>query len=157
MRSPLELIAPYGPKNVGSGDVERRHVAALQRLPPQSDGVDLVDEDDALAAPFAREALRLAREEAHDERVDADERLREARARDGDERRVEAVAIAFASIVLPVPGAPRKSRPRSRLPPAASNASPDCQRVTMRRTSSFASTWPRTSSSLTPHSASPGS
>ena len=28
------------------------------------------------------------------------------------------VAIAFASIVLPVPGAPRKSRPRSRLPPA---------------------------------------
>ena len=28
------------------------------------------------------------------------------------------VAIAFAIIVLPVPGAPRKSRPRSRLPPA---------------------------------------
>ena len=31
------------------------------------------------------------------------------------------VAIAFASIVLPVPGAPKRSRPRSRLPPARSN------------------------------------
>ena len=67
------------------------------------------------------------------------------------------VAIALASIVLPVPGAPTKSRPRSRLPPARSNASPDCQRVTTRRTSSFASSWPRTSASLTPHCASPGS
>ena len=67
------------------------------------------------------------------------------------------VAIALASIVLPVPGAPRKSRPRSRLPPAFSNASPLCQRLTTRRTSSFGSAWPRTSSSLTPQSASPGS
>ena len=67
------------------------------------------------------------------------------------------VAIAFASIVLPVPGAPRKSSPRSRFPPACSNASPDCQSETTRRTSSFASAWPRTSSSLTPQSASPGS
>ena len=67
------------------------------------------------------------------------------------------VAIALASIVLPVPGAPTKSRPRSRLPPARSNASPDCQSVTTRRTSSFASSWPRTSASLTPHCASPGS
>src|SRR6266545_8057593 len=67
------------------------------------------------------------------------------------------VAIAFASIVLPVPGAPRKSRPRSRLPPASSKCSPDCHSETMRRTSSFASACPRTSSSFTPHSASPGS
>ena len=67
------------------------------------------------------------------------------------------VAIAFESMVLPVPGAPRKSRPRSRLPPAASNASPDCQSETTRRTSSFTSACPRTSSSLTPQSASPGS
>jgi hypothetical protein len=67
------------------------------------------------------------------------------------------VAIAFASIVFPVPGAPWKSRPRSRFPPALSKSSPDCQRVTTRRISSFASAWPRTSSSLTPHSASPGS
>ena len=66
------------------------------------------------------------------------------------------VAIAFASIVLPVPGAPRKSRPRSRLPPARSKRSPDCHRVTMRRISSFASACPRTCSSFTPHSASPG-
>src|SRR5919109_4178790 len=67
------------------------------------------------------------------------------------------VAIAFASMVLPVPGAPRKSSPRSRLPPARSKASPDCQRETIRRTSSFASAWPRTSSRRTPQSASPGS
>ena len=67
------------------------------------------------------------------------------------------VASALASIVLPVPGAPRKRRPRSRLPPARSNASPDCQIVTTRRTSSFASACPRTSSIFTPHSASPGS
>ena len=43
------------------------------------------------------------------------------------------VAIAFESIVLPVPGAPRKSTPRSRLPPAFSNSSPDCQSETTRR------------------------
>ena len=67
------------------------------------------------------------------------------------------VASAFASIVFPVPGAPRKRRPRSRLPPARSNASPDCQMETTRRTSSFASACPRTSASFTPHSASPGS
>ena len=58
------------------------------------------------------------------------------------------VAIALASIVLPVPGAPRKSRPRSRLPPDCSNASPDCHSVTIRRTSSLASACPRTWSSL---------
>ena len=67
------------------------------------------------------------------------------------------VAIAFESIVLPVPGAPSMSSPRSRLPPARSNASPDCQSVTTWRTSSLASAWPRTSSSFTPQSASPGS
>ncbi len=67
------------------------------------------------------------------------------------------VAIAFASIVLPVPGAPWKRIPRSRRPPAFSNASPDCHRLTIRRTSSLASAWPRTSSSLTPQFASPGS
>jgi hypothetical protein len=67
------------------------------------------------------------------------------------------VAIAFASIVLPVPGAPRNSRPRSRLPPARSNSSPDCQREMIRPTSALASACPRTSSSRTPQSASPGS
>ena len=67
------------------------------------------------------------------------------------------VASAFASIVLPVPGGPKKSTPRSRLPPCRSNCSPDCQIETTRRTSSFASAWPRTSSSFTPHCASPGS
>jgi hypothetical protein len=67
------------------------------------------------------------------------------------------VARAFASIVLPVPGGPKNNTPRSRLPPWRSNCSPDCQIETTRRTSSFASACPRTSSSLTPHCASPGS
>ena len=67
------------------------------------------------------------------------------------------VAMPLESIVLPVPGAPRKSTPRSRLPPAFSNSSPDCQSETTRVISSLASAWPRTSASLTPQSASPGS
>jgi hypothetical protein len=41
-------------------------------------------------APLAGRALRLPGEVADDDRVDADERRREARARDRDERRVEA-------------------------------------------------------------------
>ena len=67
------------------------------------------------------------------------------------------VAMPLESIVLPVPGGPRNSTPRSRLPPAFSNSSPDCQSETTRVISSFASAWPRTSASLTPQSASPGS
>ncbi len=67
------------------------------------------------------------------------------------------VAMPLDSIVLPVPGGPRNSTPRSRLPPAFSNSSPDCQSETTRVISSLASTWPRTSSSFTPQSASPGS
>jgi hypothetical protein len=59
---------------------------ASERLPPHPDGVDLVDEDDALSAPFAREPLRLPGQVADDDRIDADERLGEARARDRDER-----------------------------------------------------------------------
>ncbi len=49
------------------------------------------------------------------------------------------VAIALASIVLPVPGAPRNSSPRSRFPPAFSNSSPDCHSRTTRATSSLGS------------------
>ena len=67
------------------------------------------------------------------------------------------VAMPLESMVLPVPGGPRKRTPRSRLPPAFSNSSPDCHRETTRVISSLASTWPRMSSSLTPQSASPGS
>ena len=52
--------------------------AGVERLAAHAHGVDLVDEDDALAAPLAGEALRAAREDAHDDRVDADERRREA-------------------------------------------------------------------------------
>ena len=74
----------------GPEPARRAADARVERLPAHADGVDLVDEDDALAAPLACEALRPAREHAHDDRVDADERGREARAGDGDERRVEA-------------------------------------------------------------------
>src|SRR5205814_9903899 len=58
-----------------------RHPAAAERLAAHPDGVDLVDEDDALTAPFAGELLRLAGQEAHDDRVDPGEGLGEARAR----------------------------------------------------------------------------
>ncbi len=67
------------------------------------------------------------------------------------------VAIAFASIVLPVPGEPRNSSPRSGLPPAFLNSSLACQRLITRVISSLASFWPRTCSSFTPQLASPGS
>ena len=67
------------------------------------------------------------------------------------------VAIALESIVLPVPGAPMNSRPRSGLPPALRNSSPDCHSSMTRVTSSLGSFWPRTSSRRTPQSASPGS
>ena len=67
------------------------------------------------------------------------------------------VAMPLESIVLPVPGAPRKSTPRSRLPPALTKSSPDCQSETTRVISCLASAWPRTSSSFTPQFASPGS
>ena len=67
------------------------------------------------------------------------------------------VAMPLESIVLPVPGAPMKSRPRSGLPPACLKSSLDCQREITRVTSSLGSRWPRTSSSFTPQSASPGS
>ncbi len=63
--------------------------AAAECLPAHPDCVDLVDEDDALAAPLAGEPLRLPGEVADDDRVDADEGLSEAGARDRDERGVE--------------------------------------------------------------------
>src|SRR5262249_34873389 len=75
------------PSHTGTG---RHPAGAGKSLAPHADGVDLVDEDDALAAPLACELLRLAREEAHNDRVDADEGLGEAGSRDRDERRVEA-------------------------------------------------------------------
>jgi hypothetical protein len=67
------------------------------------------------------------------------------------------VAIALESIVLPVPGAPMNSRPRSGLPPALRNSSPADHSSMTFLASSFGSAWPRTSCSLTPQSASPGS
>ena len=67
-----------------------RHAALAERLPAHPDGVDLVDEDDALTAPLARELLRAPGEDPHDDRVDPDERRGEAGARDRDEGRVEA-------------------------------------------------------------------
>src|SRR5207249_1279897 len=41
--------------------------AALERRAARPDGVDLVDEDDALAAPLRCEPARLAREPADDD------------------------------------------------------------------------------------------
>ena len=135
-----------------------RTTASPECLAAHPDGVDLVDEDDAGAPPHARRALHLPGEVADDDRVDADERRGEAGAGIETNGELNPVATpALASIVLPVPGGPKNSTPRSRLPPWRSNCSPDCQIETTRRTSSFASAWPRTSSSFTPHCASPGS
>jgi hypothetical protein len=61
-----------------------------ERLPSHADGIDLVDEHDALSAPLAGELLGPACEEPDDDRVDPDEGGGEARARHRDERRVEA-------------------------------------------------------------------
>ena len=127
--------------------------AGVERLAAHPRCVDLVDEDDALAAPLAGESFRAAREDADDDRVDADEGRREAGARDRDERRVERVASAFASIVLPVPGAPRKGVPFPAFPRRARPRRTARSRRP-RLTSSFASICPRTSASFTPHSAS---
>ncbi len=67
------------------------------------------------------------------------------------------VAIALESIVLPVPGAPMNSSPRSGLPPAIRNSSPADHSSMTFLTSSLGSACPRTSVSFTPQSASPGS
>ena len=78
--------------------------ARVERLPAHADRVDLVDEDDALAAPLACEALRAPGQDAHDDGVDADEGRREARAGDRDERRVEAGGECLREHRLPGAG-----------------------------------------------------
>ena len=64
--------------------------APPERRAAHADGVDLVDEDDALAAPLARELLGLARQPADDDGVHAHEGLLETGARHQDEGAVEA-------------------------------------------------------------------
>ena len=90
-RSPSRVSAPCGPKNSSSWIV--RPCSGWKPEPSDcaahADRVDLVDEHDALAAPLAREPLGLEGEVAHEHRVHADEGLREAGARDRDERAVE--------------------------------------------------------------------
>ena len=76
----------------------------VECLPPHADRVDLVDEDDALAAPLPRQLLCAAGEDAHDDCVDADERRREARSGDRDERRVEAGRESLREHRLSGPG-----------------------------------------------------
>ena len=87
----LGVARRRGRRTRGRGSCARleRLEAAAERLAAHADGVDLVDEDDALAAPLVRQLLRLAGQEADDHRVHADEGLREAGARDRHERAVE--------------------------------------------------------------------
>jgi len=59
--------------------VHARNGAPAECRAAHPDGIDLVDEDDALAAPLPRQLLRLASEPADDDRVHAHERLLEAR------------------------------------------------------------------------------
>ena len=113
----LEDHAPVAPRRRRSLSGSPRPA----RQPPPSadaahpDGVDLVDEDDALAAPFPREPLRLARQVAHDDRVQAEERRAKPDPGMETKGQLNPVAIAFASTVFPVPGAPRKRSPRLAL------------------------------------------
>ena len=88
--------------------------AVAERLPAHPDCVDLVDEDDALAAPLAGKPLRLPREVADDDRVDADEGLSEAGARDRDERGVETGRDRFREHRLA--GSGRAEKEQSALP-----------------------------------------
>src|SRR5262249_737414 len=97
-RAQLELLVAPGAclEHEVAGLLERRLRLRVvvrplpERGAPHADGVDLVDEDDALAAPLAREPLRLAGQVANDDRVEPDERLREARPGERHERAVEA-------------------------------------------------------------------
>ena len=63
---------------------------AAQPGTPRSERVDLVDEDDALPAPLARQALGLPAEPAHGDHVEPHEDAPEARPGHGHEGRVEA-------------------------------------------------------------------
>ena len=85
------VSAPHSPKNSESWivRVSQRLEAAAERRAAHADGVDLVDEHDALAAPLGGQLLGLARHVADEQRVHADEHLREAGARDRHERAVE--------------------------------------------------------------------
>ena len=75
---------------VDAGDANRiRGHARAQRGAALADGIDLVDEDDALAAPLARKPLGLPRHVAHGEDVHPDEHPGEARPGDRDEGAVE--------------------------------------------------------------------
>ena len=72
---------------VAGGGAGAGHPADALAAPP--DGVDLVDEDDALAAPLLGQPLGLVDQVHDDDDVDADEGGREARAGDGHERALE--------------------------------------------------------------------
>ncbi len=91
IRSPVDVSEPYWPWNETSltevGAVS--DAVAAERLAAHPDGVDLVDEHDALAAPLARQLAGLASEELNRDRVHADEHPGEARAGDRHERAVE--------------------------------------------------------------------
>src|SRR5262249_376821 len=106
------------PVEHGLDRVERLIVVATREgLPAHPDSVDLIDEDDARAAPLTRGLVRVPREEAHDQRVDADERLREARPRNRYERRVEPRRDRLRQHRLP--GARRTEEQQSALTLAA--------------------------------------
>src|SRR4029079_17619020 len=89
---------------VDAGARSHHPPAAFERLAAAADRVDLVDEDDALPAPLAREPLRLPRHVADDDHVHPDEGLGEARARHGQEGAVEARCDCFREHRLPGSG-----------------------------------------------------
>ena len=73
----------------GRGVLEAGAGHPADALAAAAHGVDLVDEDDALAAPLLGQPLGLVDQVHDDDDVDADEGRREARAGDGHERALE--------------------------------------------------------------------
>jgi hypothetical protein len=109
-----------------------------------TDGVDLVDEDDA-----GRVLLALLEEVADAARADADEHLDEVRARDAEEGHAGLAAMARARSVLPVPGGPISSTPLGMRPPRRWNFFGSLRKAMISSTSSLASSMPATSANVT--------
>ena len=122
IRSPLGLSAPFGPKKrwslMSAGAKPPTGAPPPSACAAHADGVDLVDEDDALAAPLARRAASPS--SARKRTMIASMPMNVcAKPEPGIETNGELkpVAIAFASIVLP--GAGRAEEEQAALALAA--------------------------------------
>ena len=109
-----------------------------------TDGVDLVDEDDA-----GRVLLGLFEHVADAGSTDADEHLDKVRTGDGEEGNIGLARHRAAISVLPVPGGPTSNTPCGILPPSRWNFWGSRRNSTISSRSSFASSTPATSWNVT--------